>query len=713
MNNVKAYWIGARDIQNNIPVAFRKDFEIPEKCKSAYLNVTGTSRLVFFVNGICVCRGALRSHAPYKEYDTVDITKHLKKGKNSFAVVTLYSPSYPNCTKDSFIAWADINLELHKLNIVTDSSWVFTVADWYGMSPNLLISKGTEMQEHYNLTKEPKDWKIAEYPLSYNCDTIYTPKMWFKNYHCGEYKSVAVFGPIGTPPFVKLLPREISKHVESDYKPYCVWQGTDSKRQEDISLNLATSFKKSKKKGKQVYIKSNSYNNNQYNLFVFDFLKTRTVLPGINIKSFSGNGRIEFYYSIKLEDAPCVDTGFGTPSEGFVDSITPTANITSWQALTSKGFRFLTVRICGDCKVEFIPDCKLIEYPFNSSEKPEIQNSILSKAWDIAEETIRSSTTDYYVDTCWRENALWTYDACVIGKAAFETFSEAAMWKRSMVDIARAISPEGIPLTLAVPGDYTLFDQNLIWVDYCLQYYTYTQDLDFVKEVFPSICRMLDYCDEWVTEENLYIPPMFSWHYIDWAKIDKRPYSLPVNALYIIANTAAEKLAKILENQEYSEIFKARAERIRLASVKFFDDNKQAFICHVEPKLALDEYNCFSFKEFSNDEAFKYNIYANCLSIRAKIGTDKMRTAAADFVAERLNHINPFSDFGAGAYDLLLTPLIAYNKKEHIINYLVETLSKPVLSKFPTFAETRTDGIYNSAHGWGASVISLIKTLLE
>ncbi len=715
MDKLKAYWICGREIHSYTATIYRKDFIVDKKCNKALLHITATNRFAFWINGEIILYGPKRTHAGYKEYDTLDITKYLKVGRNSFAAAVVYSPSCALIKKDGLIAQADIDADGEIQTVITDSSWVFAPAEWYGTG-NLIISSGTELQEHFDSNKYLPNWQTEEYTeIPQDAEAFYTPTYWHKKTDCGRYKPVSVLGPYYTAPWIDLLPRTTAMSQNIDFTPSCVWQGKDSCEKYKVEDNLAILFNDEAKSGEAVNIEKESYNNNDYNIFVFDFLKTRTVRPGIVINKLSGDARIEFYYSIQLNDAPIADRGFGGKQEGFCDTFIPNAENMKWSALTAKGFRFMTVRIAGNCEIDFSPDCQLIEYPFGENKKPEIKNDILNKAWDIAAETIRSTTTDYYVDTCWRENALWTYDASVTSKAAFDTFGETAMWRNSMLGVARSVDQFGIPKALAIPGSpMVLMDQNLVWIIYCLEYYKSTCDIEFLKEVYTPISNMLNYCEKCVTSEDLFIPPKGTWHYIDWVKVDKTPYSLPVNALYILANDTAADIAKLLNDTDKAEIFKTRADKIRNACIRFFDENQGAFLCSIKPNIEIGEYNRFSFRRDDGSGAFQFNVYANCLAIKAAIGTEEMRKSTADFIALNLAPENwNWSDIGCGAFDLLLAPLLDYGKYNEIVAYLEMRLKTAINNKIPTFGETSTSNIYNSAHGWQSCINSLIKRLTE
>ncbi len=704
------------DMNKYIPTAYRKDIFLKEPPETAKLIASAGFRYVFFINGIAVSRGPLRSFVAYKEYDEVDVTAYLKQGRNCLAAIAFYSPSCDvENSREGFIAELDIKSKGITEIFITDRSWLFRPADWYNMS-GLRLAADTELQEHIDYSVYPYGWETEELPeIPSDSKISCSPYGWKYNAELGSYRPVNVIGPIGTFPWVNFSKSNISKSDEIPFDPECVWQGSDCGKIYDISENLALLFEKEMKNGAAVNIRSAAYNNEKNNLFTFDFQKTRSIRPGIVIENIEGQGRVELYYARDIADAPCVARGFGEPNEGFCDSVTLGKKDIKWKSLSYKGFRFLTVRIAGDCKITFRLDSDIVEYPFGESIKPKIDNGILSKLWDIACNTIRSSTTDYYVDTCERENCLWTLDACATGRAAYDAFGETKMWRHSLITVAKSIDKSGVPMSLAIPGDrlMLLLDQNLLWVHYCLDYYKLTDDKAFLEEIYPALLRMLDYTEGFIDENGIYIPPKYSWHWIDWAAVDRRPYSLPANAIYIIANDDLAKISEILENNDMAIKYSGRADKARAACERFYDSKAHAFFTHIDPPYEIPEYNEFSFNEQSKNEKYAHNIHANSLAIISGIGSEEMRKCTAEYIAKMISE-DPLGwmSVGIGYLDLLLSPLIEYGKKDIIIKYLETAFKKCIDGNYPTLGETLGSGIYNTAHGWGSCVISLIKKLI-
>jgi len=660
----------------NIPIAYKKEFSIDEIPQDAQLNIAAYQHYALWLNGKTVSHGPSRSFPGTMYYDTIDITEYLMIGENHIAVVVF--PANPAL---GYSIYERTGLLIQtNVGIYTDSSWKVAPANWYGLS-DLVLSLPAGYQEHYDSRKTPADWKIK------------TPSDW---------QNAFVLGGVSTPPWKTLSPREIPLLTEKEIEGKLVWQGKGSSEIIE-SGNLAIAFENEA---------LSTADGDDCNVFTYDFGKTRYIRPAISCEELSGNVRFELYYSLVFDGKPCVDRAFRTAREGFADSFTPSENEMEWEAFLPKGFRFLTVKVAGDGKCRFTIKSKAVDYPYGEGKLLHSDDELLQKIWHTAAETIKSSTNDAIVDTCSRENMLWTMDACFTAEAAYTTFGELQMWRRCLSLIGQGIDSDGIP-SAVVPAQKTymiLFDQAFTWVRSCLKYCEASKDLSLLEEVSPKITSLLYLCEKHITEEDLFSPPDYSWHFVDWAPIDKRPYSLPVNALLIMAADAGEKIGSLVNNENLERLSLRIANRLRNAAQSFYSEEDKAFITHIEPKEEIP-HNSFGFIEAH--QKLRCVIHGNSLAITAKIGTEEQRKNAAAFCVDAIANQSPYTSgmdnfFGPGWTDTLLAPLLDYGYEKEVIAFVKKAYGAFIDVKAPTFGENFLPSEHNSAHGWGASVNTLL-----
>lgn len=676
-------WKYSATAMSPMPMAFRRDYIFTGNIISADIKIAAFYKYVIFINGETVCYGPARSFATHLFYDKIDIKPYIKQGENNIAVVVFPSTGAtayaPVARMGLFIAGSVIT-DVQEIDIITDKNWIYRCADWYNMG-EYFISMPTYYQEHFDRKKEPDGWK-TDNNLSWD-------KVFF-------------LGHLGAPPFKKLSKRPIPMLIEKDFKPNCVWVG-NAGREIITDGNQAVLFNEEKIVGKA--FGKEELSNEKYNVFTFDFSKTGLFRPGIQI-NFEGEVKVELYYDILLYERPTAMRGFGREDEGFCDTFIPKEGEDCWEAIVPKGFRFLTVKISGSGRASFSLKCKSVDYPYGVMNIPDTDDDEIIKIWNCAAESIKSSTNDVIVDTCSRENVLWTADCCMTAQAAYYTFGETAMWRRVNLLIGEGIESDGTPKAVVPAEDswMKLFDQTFTWVRSCKQYYDVTGDVDFLHEVTPRVYDFLSLCKSHITEKGLFIPPDYSWYWVDWAKIDRRPYSLAINALLIIAADSGMEMAKVVSDDKLFTLCENICKTVRKASEGFFDEKEGAFLGHIEPEKSY-LYNSFGFC----DETMlnPYCVHSNALAIRAKIGDDRMRKGAAEFIAKNLEG-EPSDIMGPGWVYTILTPLFENGYEEIAIKFIKKAFLAFVDAGAPTFGECFDNREFNTAHGWGSSVNTLI-----
>jgi hypothetical protein len=91
-NELRASFIGTppeTDIDRGGFVAFRRTFKIDSPPTSAVLHLFADARYLVWLNGVCVSRGPNRFDILGPEYDSIDLTRRLRAGDNTFAIVVM------------------------------------------------------------------------------------------------------------------------------------------------------------------------------------------------------------------------------------------------------------------------------------------------------------------------------------------------------------------------------------------------------------------------------------------------------------------------------------------------------------------------------------------------------------------------------------------------------------------------------------------------
>ncbi|NLF40779.1 hypothetical protein GX586_15155, partial [bacterium] len=104
-------WFDHKGAGRNLYALFRRSFDLDAAPKAAVINLFADSHYQLFVNGVFVEFGPARFDPRFPQYDTIDITRHLKRGANAIAVLVnsfqhkVYK-AISHCA--GFVAWGTV-----------------------------------------------------------------------------------------------------------------------------------------------------------------------------------------------------------------------------------------------------------------------------------------------------------------------------------------------------------------------------------------------------------------------------------------------------------------------------------------------------------------------------------------------------------------------------------------------------------------------------
>lgn len=685
-------------------LAFRRDYQVDAQPIAAELAITASAQYYLWINGAFVASGPARCYPQQQIYDRIDITNALVLGANTFAVIVQKPGGITGHSLlhrmglliDGAIACQDTTIPVR-----TDATWLVRDADWY-LPTSYLCTIPLGFQEHVDGAREPHNWRTAAVQDGW------------ANAFC--------LGSAGTPPWKHLAPAITRKNVETPFTPRLCWQGAGGREVLDVRLhNLAQAFETQPVAGAAVDRTANRAPisaaageicaEDGANVFVFDFGQTRYIRPGVTVSGLAGAVRLEFYYHLALQERPHTMLGFGHPQEGFCDSFTPHAENRTWLGLAPRGFRFLTVKVTGSGQCRFRLQAKTVEYPYAQENQLHCDDAFLQRVWDTSIATLRAATTDVIGEPA-RENVLWTFDACVGGKAAYYSFGDTAMWRHCLELVAQGIDADGIP-NAVVPAGYSfmvLIDQALYWVHSCKEYYWATGDREFLARQAPAMERLLQFCRQQMTEDGLFIPPSFAWHWVDWAPLNKQPYSMPINGMLLLAAQAANALANEARGQfgALGALSQALCDQLGVSLLAFYDAQENCFRSH------LPAGGDHPVSSINHSTPVTFDLHSNALACLTGLGSPAQRAGAVAKMRQLLDAAEPAvaavdeQPFGIAWTQLILEPIFALGHAAAGMRYLRRYFQPFLDLNAATWAEDFVPEIHNTAHGWGACVNSLL-----
>jgi alpha-L-rhamnosidase len=194
----KWIWTGGDPSPRNSYAYFRKSFQLDASQREAQVHITADSRYQLFVNGTFVGRGPVRSDRRWLYYDTWNVAPHLKKGKNTVAVLVHH---YGEWTfqymhgRGGLIA--DVVGFAGRPLVHTDSAWRARRSEaWSTGQPRMSIQLG--FNEIYDAAKEPVGWKDTDF-------------------EDGGWPAAVEIGAAGIEPWPNLVARDIPAMLEEPF----------------------------------------------------------------------------------------------------------------------------------------------------------------------------------------------------------------------------------------------------------------------------------------------------------------------------------------------------------------------------------------------------------------------------------------------------------------------------------------------------------------
>ncbi len=696
LSDVPAYWIGQSWMRDANPIcahpmAFYFNFTAPENVRTGILEVTSSHAYVLWINGRYALAGPLRAYPKDRFLDRLEIGEFLISGTNHIAVLAMGPTGvtgYSCISRAGFFCRGRVFSDEREVDFGSGPDWKTREASWVS-SHGFLTSLPVGTQEHWDLRVEPPSWRLGS---------------------CNDWEQAFLLGGVGTPPWKVIKPRPTPLIQRNPIVAQMVWAGLDDRAARQPELNLALMFDSKEMESVAVSPQASREQlcNASANIFLFDLTRTRSMRPVLKILEAGEDSKIEVYYDIERGDKPSCMRGFYSDQEGFSDSIALSGVQDSWEPIQPRGCRFITIRIVGNSPCRIFPQFLEAEYPYDHGAKFVCENEEIQRIWDISADTLRSTSTDVLVDTCARENVLWTFDACVTGKAAFHTFGDTTLWRYSLWLISCGIDEDGIPSSV-VPSQESfmcMFDQAMRWVIACSDYYALTGDITLLHETKDSIHRFLSQCANRVTHDCVFVPPNFSWHWIDWAPLNRNANSLPVNALLITACKAAIRISAHIESLDLELVATKLADVLTDGVQCFYDRDLGLFRDHVKPGKLKEAENEFFYRYNGEDPLF--SLHGNVLMAELDPTSQRSNGILSRLAGDLGDVDDEFRRFGPGWTDILLQPLVRSGHDEEVLSLVLKTYGRLIKGEYPTWGEHFRSEKYNTAHGWGAVVNTLI-----
>ncbi len=561
---------------------FRKQFDLETKPEHFKIHVSGDSRYQLYVNGRLVCFGPSKSDITHWKYETIDIAKYLKQGKNTIAssvwnfgklnplaIISLQTAFIIQGASDqeqlinTNITWKCFHDPAYQIRKITSEM----VRGYYAASPGEILD-ARKYPWNWEMTGyDDSGWKNAEVicraDLRNERWTGVWPAKWLL-----EKRSI---------PFMEIKKQRIRKLRKA------------------VGIEIPEEFPLEKKAFKVAP--------HSKLVLLLDQTFITTAFPVIEILG-GKDAKITLGYSESLfipgtnkkENRNFID---GKEFIGLSDTFICDGKRRTFKTLDWRSFRYLELSIeTADESLEFIDLYSIFTaYPFKLRSEFNAGSKEIDKILEVGWRTARVCAHETYMDTPYYERLQYVGDTRIQGLISIYNSGDTRLLKKAIRQIFNSRLPEGVTYS-RYPSNYMQIIPpfSLWWIGMVHDYWMYDPDEKFVKEMLQGVRDVLSFFHSFQAEngsvENL---PM--WNFMDWNK--KWSWGVPVTGsknrtasidilLYQAFLWAAE-LENGIGNKGMAGEYSERAQLMKSAIYKLYFSKEKGLFADTDQKDTFSE----------------------------------------------------------------------------------------------------------------------------
>lgn len=267
----------------------------------------------------------------------------------------------------------------------------------------------------------------------------------------------------------------------------------------------------------------------------------------------------------------------------------------------SKAFRYVYIVTEGTVSYESFGMC--YEYmPEQVNAAFHCNDAIVNEMWNVSERTLHLTTREFFIDGIKRDRWTWSGDAYQSYLMNYYLYFDASCVRRTTWQLRGKD-----PVTAHVN---TIMDYTFYWFLGIYDYYMYTGDKHFVKQIYPRMKTLMEYCLSRTNKDGMMEGLAGDWVFVDWSPkpMDKHGELSFEQILFCrsLENMAfcANLLDELEDAERYFEVFSLLRKKIL---PMFWDDKRKAIVHNVlngkRSKQITRYSNMFAiFFDYLNDE---------------------------------------------------------------------------------------------------------------
>ena len=175
----------------------------------------------------------------------------------------------------------------------------------------------------------------------------------------------------------------------------------------------------------------------------------------------------------------------------------------------SKAFRFVYIETDeGASYDDVLMDYEYAPHDSHHTGSFRCSDDEINRIWDVAAYTMDLTTREFFMDGIKRDRWTWSGDAIQSYLMNYYLRFDTECVKRTI----RQLRGKD-PVTAHIN---TIMDYTFYWFKSILDYYQYTADADFVREMWPRMVTLMDYVEGRLNADGMAEGQADDWIFVDW-----------------------------------------------------------------------------------------------------------------------------------------------------------------------------------------------------
>lgn len=297
------------------------------------------------------------------------------------------------------------------------------------------------------------------------------------------------------------------------------------------------------------------------------------------------------------------------------------------------GCRYLQLHFYTHAARVYYAGVRPVQYPVRYKPAFHCADALHNRIFQVSKRTLELCMHEHYEDCPWREQALYAMDSRNQMLCGYYIFDDVTFAQASLRLLALGQREDGL-LELCAPArvGVTIPVFSLSFVTAVWENILFGGGKDFACEMLPAVERIMEVFAS--RQETNGLLGRFTqtpyWNFYEWSpcldgevifreqELSPR-YEAPLNAFYLMALQAAEKLASCLGNEKLAQVYHKRQKEVKRGIQNFWNSERGAFATFLE-----------------NGEQSHYDKLTNALILSA----DGCTKAQSDMVLQQLTERN-------------------------------------------------------------------------